>query len=144
MKGHNLAIIFSPLYPIARPWSRLRTGVNYKLSAECNEAMDRLGADTGQYRPHLPRPHTAGAASEADKFIFHRFNYSPITAAPRVKLGVYGDRIGVFRMKVSVFSGVSLFLRKEDPCLLSCNNGLFVTICKTISISLLQFLQTIH
>ena len=52
--------VFSPLYPIiatpgrGRTWSGLRTGVNYKLSAECNEAMDRLGADTAQYRHTCP------------------------------------------------------------------------------------------
>ena len=116
--GHMLEPVFSPLYPIiatpgrGRTWSGLRTGVNYKLSAECNEAMDRLGADTAQHRPHLPRPHTARAFSEADKFIFHRFNYSPITAAPRVKFGVYCDRIGVFRILifVKVPVGVSVLL----------------------------------
>ena len=75
--------------------------------------MDRLGADTGQYRPHLPRPHTAGAASEADEFIFHRFNYSPITAAPRVKLGVYGDRIGDFRILIFVKVSVGVSVSKE-------------------------------
>ena len=127
--GHMFEPVFPPLYPIiatpgrGRTWSGLRTGVNYKLSAECNEAMDRLGADTAQHRPHLPRPHTARAFSEADKFIFHRFNYSPITAAPRVKFGVYGHRIGVFSIlifeKVPVGVPVSVNVRKE-ACLFSC------------------------